>query len=313
MWRHFALLMAGDRGVGPSLSQGMTCRRVALNSCGIAPILQADSGEGQDWDVWRRPRLRRASARSSRLTSAGHSATRRRAAVSSVLISEIRGFQRRQKIIILDNIREAGVADYRYREHLRDSRERAMTLDPSVREPMLAALPNLRAFAMSLCRNPEQADDLVQDTLLRACEHIEQFQKGTNLIAWMLTIMRNRFLSEYRRRLREVQDADGVYAETLVTPPNQAAVSEYREVDAALKELPYELRETLMLVGVSDLSYGEAAQICGCAVGTIKSRVHRARTRLAAVLSLEATDKFGDEVSYGVAVHAEQARIHLSS
>ena len=154
-------------------------------------------------------------------------------------------------------------------------------MDESVRKAVLGAVPSLRAFAISLCGNVDRADDLVQETLLRALANIESFQPGTNMPAWLFTILRNHFRSEYRKRRREVEDSDGRYAETLKTQPDQYGQVEFREFQQALAQLPADQREALILVGASGFSYEEAAKICGCAVGTIKSRVNRARTRLA--------------------------------
>ena len=153
-----------------------------------------------------------------------------------------------------------------------------MDHNPAVRAAMLAAIPRLRAFAISLCRNPERADDLVQETLLRACANIAQFQHGTKMEAWLTTILRNQHYSEYRKRRREVEDVDGIYAKTLVAHPSQLASAQYKELRTALARLPDEMREALTLVVGSGLSYPEVARICGCATGTIKSRVHRARS-----------------------------------
>jgi len=170
-----------------------------------------------------------------------------------------------------------------------------MTLVPSVREAMLAAVPSLRAFAISLSGNVDRADDLVQETLLRAMANINSFQPGTNMSAWLFTILRNLFRSEYRKRRREVEDTDGSYAETLKSQPEQTSHVEFQEFRAALSKLPEDQREALILVGASGFSYEEAAEICGCAVGTIKSRVNRARTRLAQLLSIENLNDFGPD------------------
>jgi len=161
-----------------------------------------------------------------------------------------------------------------------------MPLDPALRDAMLAAVPSLRAFAISLSGNVDRADDLVQETLLRAIANIESFQPGTNMSAWMFTILRNLFRSEYRKRRREVEDTDGSYADTLKSHPEQASHLEFKEFKSALAKLPPDQREALILVGASGFSYEEAAAICECAVGTIKSRVNRARTRLADLLSI---------------------------
>lgn len=170
-----------------------------------------------------------------------------------------------------------------------------MKLDPSMREAVLAAVPSLRAFAISLSGNVDRADDLVQETLLRALVNIDSFEPGTNLSAWLFTILRNLFRSEYRKRRREVEDGDGTYAESLKSQPEQEARVEFREFRTALAKLPSDQREALILVGASGFSYEEAAGICGCAVGTIKSRVNRARTRLAELMSIESLDDFGPD------------------
>src|SRR6202012_1499558 len=162
-----------------------------------------------------------------------------------------------------------------------------MTFSPSIRDALLAAVPSLRAFAISLSGNVDRADDLVQETLLRALANIHSFQPGTNMPAWLFTILRNLFRSEYRKRRREVEDADGSYAETLKTHPEQTSHVEFKEFTVALNKLPEDQREALILIGASGFSYEEAAEICGCAVGTIKSRVNRARQRLASTLGLQ--------------------------
>ena len=125
----------------------------------------------------------------------------------------------------------------------------------------------------------------------------DSFQPGTNMSAWMFTILRNLFRSEYRKRRREVEDTDGSYAESLKSHPEQGSRLEFQEFRAALAKLPPDQREALILVGASGFSYEEAANICGCAVGTIKSRVNRARTRLADLLSIEGSEDFGPDQS----------------
>jgi RNA polymerase sigma-70 factor, ECF subfamily len=170
-----------------------------------------------------------------------------------------------------------------------------MSLDPSVRDAMLAAVPSLRAYAISLCRNVDRADDLVQETLLRAWAHVDSFEAGTNMSAWLFTILRNAFHSEYRKRRREVADGEGTYAATLKSQPEQASHLQFEEFRAALAQLPIDQCEALVLVGASGFSYEEAAQICGCAVGTIKSRVNRARSRLAEIMAIDSADDFGPD------------------
>src|SRR5580698_7048049 len=120
-----------------------------------------------------------------------------------------------------------------------------------VRDVMLAAVPSLRAFAISLCGNVDRADDLVQEALLRALANLSSFEPGTNMSAWLFTILRNQFRSEYRKRRREVEDVDGSYAEQLISLPEQTSRLEISEFRAALKLLPLEQSESLVLVGAS--------------------------------------------------------------
>jgi RNA polymerase sigma-70 factor (ECF subfamily) len=174
-------------------------------------------------------------------------------------------------------------------DHSRDESRRA------VRDGILAAVPNLRAFAMSLSGSLDRADDLVQETLLRALANIDSFEPGTNLPAWLFTILRNQFRTEYRKRRREVEDADGRFASTLMAYPEQHGHIELEEFRQALDQLTADQREALILVGASGFSYEQAAKICGCAVGTVKSRVNRARIKLAQLLSIEDTADFGTD------------------
>jgi len=167
-----------------------------------------------------------------------------------------------------------------------------LTLDPSLRDEILAAVPSLRAFAMSLAGKTDRVDDLVQETLVRAVTNIHHFEAGTNLNAWLFTILRNLFHSEYRKRRREVEDADGSYAARLSAPPEQGARLEFEDFRRALAHIPLDQREALLLVGAEGLSYEEAAQVCGVAVGTVKSRVNRARARLARMLDVEHGQEF---------------------
>jgi RNA polymerase sigma-70 factor (ECF subfamily) len=160
-----------------------------------------------------------------------------------------------------------------------------MDAQNDVREAMLAAVPNLRAFAISLCGNIDRANDLVQETLLRAWTHLDSFEPGTNMSAWLFTILRNHFRSEFRKRRREVEDADGGYADSLTTPEEQTSHIEFGELREALLKLSADQREALILIGASGFSYEEAAKICGCAVGTIKSRVARGRVALESLLN----------------------------
>jgi RNA polymerase sigma-70 factor (ECF subfamily) len=162
--------------------------------------------------------------------------------------------------------------------------------DPDLRSELLAAVPRLRAFAVSLCGRSDRADDLVQETLVKAWANLGSFQPGTNLMAWLYTILRNEFYTEFRKRRHEVQDEDGVFAGRLTTAPTQDGHIEFQDFRTAMARLADDQREALILIGASGLSYEDAAQICGCAVGTMKSRVHRARFRLAELLSGRAAD-----------------------
>jgi RNA polymerase sigma-70 factor (ECF subfamily) len=155
---------------------------------------------------------------------------------------------------------------------------------------IVAMQPELRAFAMSLCNSADKADDLVQETMLRAISNLDTFQPGTNLGAWLTTILRNGFLSDLRKRRKEVEDADGAYASTLRAAPEQESQLVFKEFRAALSELPFDQREALLLVGAAGLSYQDAATICQTKISTIKSRINRARSRLAALLAIEGAD-----------------------
>jgi RNA polymerase sigma-70 factor (ECF subfamily) len=157
------------------------------------------------------------------------------------------------------------------------------------RDDILDQVPSLRAFAWSLSRNPADADDLVQETLTKAWLNRDKFARGSNLRAWLFTILRNTWYTAATKRRREVADVDGRHAETLVAPPSQEWSVELTALKDALDDLPAEHREALVLVGGAGLSYEEAADIAGCALGTIKSRVNRARNRLAKALDFERT------------------------
>ena len=162
-----------------------------------------------------------------------------------------------------------------------------MTAALSWRDEVVALIPALRAFAWSLSHNGSDADDLVQDTLIKAWTNREKFEPGTNLRAWMFTILRNTYYTAVVRRRREVRDEDGAHARTLTAPPSQEWGLAMQSLQQALDQLPAEHREALVLVGAAGLSYEEAAEICGCALGTIKSRVNRARARLLKIMDAD--------------------------
>jgi RNA polymerase sigma-70 factor, ECF subfamily len=165
----------------------------------------------------------------------------------------------------------------------------------SLKDLLLAEIPSLRVFALSLAGASDRADDLVQDTLMKAWSSAGSFTEGTNMRAWLFTIMRNTFFSQYRKARREVQDVDGEAASRLVALPDQLAHLDLADFRACLERLPADQREALVLIGASGFSYEEAAEICDCAVGTIKSRVNRARRRLMELLALSSPEEFGPD------------------
>lgn len=163
------------------------------------------------------------------------------------------------------------------------------------RHDLVKTIPSLRAFAISLTQNNDRADDLVQETLVKAWDKQTSFQPGTNLKAWLFTILRNEFYSQMRKRGREVQDSDGTLTAGVAIHPGQQGSIDLKDFRRALEQLPEDQREAIILIGASGFSYEEAADICGCAVGTIKSRVSRARTRLQEILGIEGDGDFGPD------------------
>ncbi len=161
------------------------------------------------------------------------------------------------------------------------------------RESLIREMKDLRAFAVSLSGSFHQADDLLQETLLKAWSNSGSFIPGTNMRAWLVTILRNTYYSQYRKRGREVPDTDGIYSSRLATPPNQESSVDMSDFQNALLKLAPEHRDVLLMVGASGLSYEEAAEICGVAVGTIKSRLNRARGRLADLLGIKDASDLG--------------------
>ena len=153
-----------------------------------------------------------------------------------------------------------------------------------VEQEILACLPHLRAFARSLAGDRDRADDLVQDAVLRALGAADQFTPGTNFKAWIFTILRNLYFNEFRRNPAMFRPLEAADMETHATSPAQQAGLEFDDFRRAFRKLPPEQREALVLVGADGFKYEEAAAICGCAVGTIKSRVSRARRDLQAML-----------------------------
>ncbi len=155
-----------------------------------------------------------------------------------------------------------------------------------VRADLISAIPSLRAFAISLCGNADKADDLVQETLVRAYGSLSSFTEGSNLKAWLITILRNAYYSEYVKLRREVADPEGVHAGMLASSPAQNGHMDFLDFQTALHQLSPDQREALILIGASGFSYEEAGAICNCAAGTMKSRLNRARERLSNILAL---------------------------
>ena len=156
----------------------------------------------------------------------------------------------------------------------------------SIDADILACLPNLRAFARALVGNRDRADDLVQDAVLRALSAASQFRPGTNFKAWIFTILRNLHFNEFRRNRGFIRPLEAADLETYSTAPVQQAGLEFDDFRRAFNTLPAEQREALTLVGADGCLYEEAATICGCPIGTIKSRVARARSEIKRLLDV---------------------------
>jgi len=169
--------------------------------------------------------------------------------------------------------------------------------NPNLRTALTAAIPNLRAFAVSLCSDPHLANDLVQETLLKAWANRDKFAEGTNFKAWLFTILRNTYFSGLRKSRREVQDVDGAMASTLASAPEQQGHLDLADFTKALQQLSADQREALLLIGAEGFSYDEVAVIAGCAPGTVKSRVNRARARLAEVLGMNSPEELSMDAS----------------
>lgn len=177
-----------------------------------------------------------------------------------------------------------------------------MKVSREFREGLLAAIPSLRAFAFSLIGRSDRADDLVQETLTKAWAHHKSFQPGTNLRAWLYTILRNEFYSQMRKKGREVEDVDGAYSRNVGVHPDQHGHLDMSDMRSALGQLPSDQREALLLVAAEGFSYEEAAEICGVAMGTIKSRVNRARNRLVDILQVDGQSEYGPDAAAEAAI-----------
>ena len=165
------------------------------------------------------------------------------------------------------------------------------------RQELTALIPHLRAFARSLCGNATLADDVAQDAMLKAWKARDKFKPGSNLKAWTFTILRNQFYSIKRRSWRATSLDQEVAEQTIVAKSDQEKVVELNELRRGLDSLKDDQREALILVGASGLSYDEAAEVCGCAVGTIKSRVSRARKELEIIMQSADFESKADDIS----------------
>ncbi|MBB3034835.1 sigma-70 family RNA polymerase sigma factor [Alteriqipengyuania lutimaris] len=162
----------------------------------------------------------------------------------------------------------------------------APAADPvEFKRELTGVVPHLRAFARGLCGRPDMADDLVQETLMKAWAAQERFEPGTSMRAWTFVILRNAYLTDMRRNRFRGEYDENVAERILTAPAGQEEPIHLSDMHRALLTLPPERREALLLVGAGGFSYEEAANICGCAVGTIKSRVGRARAALNAMLA----------------------------
>ncbi|MGR3323371.1 MAG: RNA polymerase sigma factor [Pseudooceanicola sp.] len=182
-------------------------------------------------------------------------------------------------------------------------------VDP--REEIVTHIGPMRAFALTLARRDAEADDLVQEALVKAWKNIDSFTPGTNMRAWLFTILRNTFYSSRRKAGREVGDPDGIAAETLAVKPEHDGRLQLQEFLKAFAVLPVEQREALILVGASGFSYEEAAETCGVAVGTIKSRANRGRAKLAEMLHADGLgySDMTDEVTTAIVNAGAQGRL----
>ena len=162
--------------------------------------------------------------------------------------------------------------------------------DADIRRQIVALLPDLRAFARFLLRDRAAADDVVQDSIVRALGAISQFQPGTNLKAWLFTILRNQFYEQTRRRKREASALQARFDEAEAADPQQVAQADITDLQQLIWRLPPSQREALLLVGAQEMSHEEAAAICGVPVGTMKARLSRARTALATLMESSQAD-----------------------
>jgi RNA polymerase sigma-70 factor (ECF subfamily) len=178
--------------------------------------------------------------------------------------------------------------------------------DEQFKTELVGLIPHMRAFARSLCSNPAEAEDLAQEALLKAWNARQSYAIGTNMKAWTFMILRNQFYSEKRRAWRSTPLDPETAERTLITVGDPSAGLELDEVRRALALLPDDQREALILIGAGGFSYEEVGEICGCAIGTIKSRVSRARDRLALILAEGSHPEDGKQPSQAMATILQQ-------
>ncbi len=166
-------------------------------------------------------------------------------------------------------------------------------LEAQFKKELVALIPHLRAFARTLAGEPAAADDLAQDAMMKAWDARGSYQMGTNMKAWTFMILRNQFYSDKRRSWRSTQLDQEAAERTLVAVDDPGSPLALDELRLSIQKLPHEQREALILVGAGGFAYEEAAEICGCAVGTVKSRVSRARRALQGILEDGSYDRDG--------------------
>lgn len=184
-----------------------------------------------------------------------------------------------------------------------DDQQQSYTDDDFKRE-LVSALPHLRAFARGLSGRPDFADDLVQEAAIKAWSARARYTPGTSMKAWTFAILRNHYLSELRRNRRQADYDPDLAERLLVMDADQEDRLHLTDMQTALQKLSADRREALLLVGASGFTYEEAANICDCAIGTMKSRVARARAELGRLLEAEPDSALGEEAA------PKAARLH---
>lgn len=174
------------------------------------------------------------------------------------------------------------------------------------REQMVKIIPSLRSFARGLCGNRDLADDLAQDAMMRAWAAQDSFTPGTNFRAWMFMIVRNQFYTTIRKNARMTSWDPEAAERILVAPATQHHTVEVTEVAEALKKLPDEQREMILLIGAGGMSYEEAAEIAGCAIGTVKSRLARGRAALSLLINGPEEEAGAEPTGGGASVTVRQ-------